>query len=47
VWGISIWDALIVRAAEVSGCLRLLSEDLSHGRTYGSVTVWDPFRPAP
>lgn len=43
-WGISYWDALIVRAAEAAGCERVLSEDLGHGRTYGSVTVEDPFR---
>ena len=43
-WGISYWDALIIRAAEAAGCDRVLSEDLDHGRTYGSVTVEDPFR---
>jgi predicted nucleic acid-binding protein len=42
-WQISIWDALIVRAAEVAGCRRLLSEDLADGRTYGSVLVENPF----
>lgn len=42
-WRISIWDALIVRAAEVAGCRRLLSEDLGDGTTYGSVTVENPF----
>jgi len=41
-WQISIWDALIVRAAEVAGCRRLLSEDLAEGRTYGSVVVENP-----
>ena len=30
-WQISIWDALIVRAAEVAGCRRVLSEDLADG----------------
>lgn len=43
-WRISLWDALIVRAAEVSGCERILSEDLTHGATYGSVRVENPFR---
>jgi predicted nucleic acid-binding protein len=42
-WQISIWDALIVRAAEVAGCRRLFSEDLADGQTYGSVTVESPF----
>jgi predicted nucleic acid-binding protein len=42
-WRISLWDALIVRAAEVSGCGRLLSEDLANGAVYGSVRVDNPF----
>ena len=41
-WQISIWDALIVRAAEIAGCRRVLSEDLADGRTYGSVVVENP-----
>ena len=45
-WGVSIWDALIVRAAERAGCSVLLSEDLADGRTYGSVRVVNPFREA-
>lgn len=40
---ISIWDALILRAAEVAGCRRVLSEDLADGATYGSVVVENPF----
>lgn len=43
VWQISIWDALILRAAEVAGCRRVMSEDLAHGRAYGSVVVENPF----
>jgi predicted nucleic acid-binding protein len=42
-WQVSIWDALILRAAEVAGCRRLLSEDLADGATYGSVVVENPF----
>lgn len=42
-WRISIWDALILRAAEVAGCRRVLSEDLADGTTYGSVVVENPF----
>lgn len=42
-WQISIWDALIIRAAEVAGCRRLLSEDLADGVRYGSVLVENPF----
>lgn len=42
-WGISLWDALIIRAAEVSGCQRVLSEDLADGSVYGAVRVENPF----
>jgi predicted nucleic acid-binding protein len=42
-WQISIWDALILRAADVAGCRRVLSEDLAAGTTYGSVAVENPF----
>ena len=42
-WGISLWDALIIRAAEVAGCAVVLSEDLADGATYGSVRVSNPF----
>jgi predicted nucleic acid-binding protein len=45
-WGISVWDALIVRAAEISGCAILLTEDLADGGTYGSVRVVNPLREA-
>jgi predicted nucleic acid-binding protein len=39
---ISFWDALIIQAAERSGAAILYSEDLSDGRTYGSVRVVNP-----
>jgi predicted nucleic acid-binding protein len=42
-WQISIWDALILRAAEIAGCGRVFSEDLADGRTYGSIVVENPF----
>jgi predicted nucleic acid-binding protein len=42
-WRISIWDALILQAAEVAGCRRVLSEDLADGTRYGSVVVENPF----
>jgi predicted nucleic acid-binding protein len=32
---LSIWDALILRAALISGCRRLYSEDLQHGFRLG------------
>jgi predicted nucleic acid-binding protein len=47
---LSIWDALIVRAAALSGCRTLYTEDLQHGRRFDGLRVVDPFRdetPAP
>ncbi|MCA9515577.1 MAG: PIN domain-containing protein [Myxococcales bacterium] len=41
--GLSIWDALIVRAAVVGGCRRLLSEDLNAGQVIEGVRVENPF----
>jgi len=41
---LSFWDALIVRAAVVSGCSRLYSEDLQHGWRIEGLEVIDPFR---
>lgn len=43
---LSIWDALVVRAALVSGCRTLYTEDLQHGRKFESLQVVDPFRAA-
>lgn len=39
----SWWDALIIHSATELGCSVLWSEDLAHGRKYGSVTVRNPF----
>jgi predicted nucleic acid-binding protein len=44
---INFWDALIVAAAEQSGCRWLLTEDLQAGQTFGSVTVINPFQSSP
>jgi predicted nucleic acid-binding protein len=41
---LSFWDALIVRAALVSGCARLYSEDLQHGWRVEGLEVVNPFR---
>jgi len=41
---LSFWDALVVRAASVAGCGRLLSEDLNHGQAIDGVTIENPFR---
>jgi len=43
---LSIWDALIVRAALISGCRTLFTEDLQHGRRFEGLEIVDPFRPA-
>ncbi len=40
---LSLWDSLIVEAAMASGCTRLLSEDLQHGRVFGALRVENPF----
>ena len=40
---IPYWDAAIIAAAEKLGCKTVYSEDLSHGQTYGSVNVVNPF----
>ena len=42
-YGISYWDGAIVAAAERLGAGTLYTEDLGHGRSYGSVTAIDPF----
>ncbi len=40
---ISYWDGAIIAAAEALGARTLFTEDLSHGQTYGSVRVVNPF----
>jgi len=42
--GLHFWDALIVRSAQQAGCVRLLSEDMQHGRRFDGVEIADPFR---
>ena len=41
---ISVWDALVVRAAIEARCDFLLSEDLQHGRRFGELEIVNPFR---
>ncbi len=43
-WQLSLWDAMIVAAAQTSGARELLTEDLNHGQDYGGVRVVNPFR---
>lgn len=40
----SYFDAAIIAAASLCGCLTVLSEDLNAGQTYGSVKVMNPFQ---
>lgn len=40
---ISIWDALIVAAAEAAGCDTILSEDLNPGQSYCGIRIENPF----
>jgi predicted nucleic acid-binding protein len=43
-WQVSFWDAMLLTAANQAGAATLWTEDLSHGQTYGAVTVRNPFR---
>ena len=43
---LSYWDGAIIAAAQRLGARVVYSEDLSHGQTYGSVRVENPFLPA-
>lgn len=40
---VSIWDALIVRAAQIAGAQVLYTEDLQNGRQFESLRVVNPF----
>jgi predicted nucleic acid-binding protein len=45
-WQLSLWDSMILAAAQSSGAQELLTEDLNHGQDYGGVRVINPFRPS-
>ena len=42
-YAFSWWDSMIVAAAQLQNCDVLLSEDLQHGWTCGTLTVRNPF----
>ena len=42
---ISWWDSMIVAAAQMQGCVVLLTEDLQHGMVFGTLAVRSPFTP--
>lgn len=44
---LSFWDALIVSAAQATGCALLLTEDLADGQLFAGVRVVDPFLHVP
>ncbi|CCD85710.1 Conserved protein of unknown function; putative PilT protein domain protein [Bradyrhizobium sp. ORS 285] len=41
--GLQFYDALIVASALDADCDTLVSEDLQHGRSFGSLTIVNPF----
>jgi predicted nucleic acid-binding protein len=42
-YGLRIWDAAILAAAEHAGCDVLLSEDLNPGQLYSGIRAQNPF----
>lgn len=44
---VSFWDALILQAARLERCDRLLTEDLNHGQRIGDLVIINPFLPEP
>lgn len=42
-WQLSLWDSMIVAAAQQAGATVLYTEDLIHGQHYGAVQVINPF----
>ena len=43
-YGIQFYDALMVAAAEASGCDEILTEDLNDGQIYCGVKAVNPFK---
>lgn len=43
-YSISFWDAFVLQSAARMGCKQFFSEDLSHGQSYGTVQVINPFK---
>ena len=42
--GYQWFDCLLIASAANAGCSHFLSEDMSHGARYGSLTIINPFR---
>ena len=45
-WQLSLWDAMILAAAQVSGATELITEDFNAGQDYGGVVARNPFASA-
>lgn len=43
LYGVSVWDALILQAARQSGCEQVLTEDLQAGAVIGGLRIVNPF----
>lgn len=41
---LSLWDALIIRSAEIGGCDRVSTEDLADGAEIHGIRIENPFR---
>lgn len=44
---LSIWDAMVVEAATLAGCMQLWSEDLAAGAHLRGVQIINPLNPSP
>jgi predicted nucleic acid-binding protein len=42
-WQLSLWDSMILAAAQSSGAKQLLTEDLNHQQDYGGIRAINPF----
>lgn len=40
---VSLWDGLVIAAAERARCCEILSEDLNHGQEYFGIVARNPF----
>ena len=45
-YGLSVYDAMIVASAVLSGCTRLWSQDMQHGAVIDGVRIMNPFKAA-
>lgn len=43
MYSVSHWDALILKTASASGCVRLLTEDMQDGQVIDGVRINNPF----